>query len=188
MIILLLCEPRSGSTNLAHWFNSNKNFTVLQEPLNKNGLNFKKKIPPHMWEYNTNHLLIKEIYNQNANLEELINLSDKVILLYRIDVKEQLDSWLVASETNQWSSEWISNRIVITNKDMKVDYFNKLKSGFKNDYLNNPKFFNISYEELYNGDGIKKVINYLNIDSVENKDFPYGKKYKISAGKPIKLI
>jgi hypothetical protein len=187
MIILILAEPRSGSTNLAHWFNSNKNFTVLQEPLNKSGLNFKNNIPPHEWEYNTNHLLIKEIYNQNVNLEELINLADKVILLYRIDVEQQLDSWLVASETNRWNSEWISNRIVITNKDMKVDYFNKLKSGFKNDYLNNSKFFNISYEELYSDNGIEKVIDYLNMDELENKNFPYGHKYRINS-KPNKLI
>jgi hypothetical protein len=188
MVILILAEPRSGSTNLANWFNSNKNFTVLQEPLNKNGLNFKEKVPPHQWEYDTDYLLIKEIYTPTTNLEELINLADKVILLYRDNVKEQLESWLVAISTNQWSSEWVSNRVVINNKDYKVGYFNKLKSGFKNDYLNNPKFFKISYEELYSGDGIEKVIDYLNIDSVENKDFPYGKRYRININKPNTLI
>ena len=38
MIILLLCEPRSGSTNLANWFFINKKFTVLfipSDPLSK---------------------------------------------------------------------------------------------------------------------------------------------------------
>jgi hypothetical protein len=181
MVILILAEPRSGSTNLADWFNSNKNFTVLQEPLNKNGLSFKKNVPPYKWEYSTEYLLIKEIYTPTVNLKELINLADRVILLYRVDVKEQLESWLVASETNQWSSEWINNRAVITNRDYKVGYFNTLKSGFKKDYLNNPKFFKVSYEELYYDNGFQKVVEYLNIGGVENKNFPYGQKYRITS-------
>jgi hypothetical protein len=188
VVITILAEPRSGSTNLANWFNSNKNFTVLQEPLNKNGLNLKKNVPPHKWEYDTDYLLIKEIYTPTLNLVELINLADKVILLYRVNVKEQLESWLVASETNQWSSEWISNRVVINNKDIKIDYFNKLKYGFKNDYLNNPKFFKISYEELYYNNGFQKVLDYLNMDELENKNFPYGRKYRINVNKTKSII
>jgi len=188
MKILLLCEPRSGSTNLANWFICNKDFTVLQEPLNKNGLDYKKGISPREWEYTTDHFLIKEIYVPNANLVDLINLADKIILLYREKVEEQIESWLVASQTNQWSSEWASGRIVITREDDKINYFRSLKSGFKNDYLDNQDFFSISYEELYNGNGIEKVIDYLNIDTLENKNFPYGKKYKLEPIKPTRLI
>ena len=42
MVITILAEPRSGSTNLADWFKSNKDFTILQEPLNKHGKSYKK--------------------------------------------------------------------------------------------------------------------------------------------------
>ena len=34
MVITILAEPRSGSTNLTNWFYHNKNFTTLFEPLN----------------------------------------------------------------------------------------------------------------------------------------------------------
>ena len=32
MVVLLLCEPRSGSTNLTNWFYNNKDFTTLYNP------------------------------------------------------------------------------------------------------------------------------------------------------------
>jgi len=179
MFITIIAEPRSGSTNLAKWFTRYKNFTVLQEPTNKESVNYKKGEPITNWTYNTEHFLIKEIYLPDTDLTELINLSDKVILLYRENDIEQLESWLVATETKNWVLEWVTNRIKITNQEDKEKYFYSLKNGFKNEYLNNDNFFKISYEELYYNNGIEKVINYLNIDYIKNKDFPYGKKYKI---------
>ncbi len=38
MVITILAEPRTGSTNLADWFNFNNDFTVLQ-------VSFKINIP-----------------------------------------------------------------------------------------------------------------------------------------------
>jgi hypothetical protein len=180
MIILLLCEPRSGSTNLAHWFNSNKNFTVLQEPLNKESIDYKKGEPIGEWMYDTEHFLIKEIYFHNNDLTELINLSDKIILLYRENDIEQLESWLVAIETKQWISEWVSNRVKIRNQQDKENYFYSLKNGFENEYLNEGSFFKISYEELYYNNGFQKILDYLDIAELENKNFPYGLKYRIN--------
>jgi hypothetical protein len=90
MVITILAEPRSGSTNLANWFKSNKNFTVLQEPLNKNGMSYKKDIPVDKWFYDTSHLLIKEIYTPDKNLKELIQFSDKIIILYRFPFKYRI--------------------------------------------------------------------------------------------------
>jgi hypothetical protein len=187
MFITILAEPRSGSTNLANWFTLYKNFTVLSEPLNKKSWYYKKGEPVNTWTYNTEHFLIKEIYSPNADLTELINLSDKIILLYRENDIEQLESWLQSVETENWISEWVSNRIKITNQESKKNYFYSLKDGFKNEYLNDNNLFKISYEELYYKNGIQKVIDYLNIDSVENKNFPYGRKYRIDST-PNKLI
>ena len=179
MIITLLCEPRSGSTNLANWFHYYENFTILQEPLNKNVEHYKKEVPINEWRYDTEHLLIKEIYIPKAKIEELITLSDKVILLYREDVKEQLESWLVANQTNEWSSEWFSNHIKIPNRGGAVDYFKILKTEFKEKYLDN-NYFKISYEELYYNNRIQKIVDYLELDCVKNENFPYGKKYRIN--------
>jgi len=83
VVITILAEPRSGSTNLTNFFESNKDITILQEPLNEYGKSYKKNIPINRWTYNTNHLLIKEVYDPNKNLKELIQFSDKIIILYR---------------------------------------------------------------------------------------------------------
>ena len=187
MVITILAEPRSGSTNLTKWFTSYKKFTVLQEPLNKIGINYKNGEPISKWRYDTEHLLIKEVYVPNTNLTELIQISDKVILLYRENDIEQLESFLVATETQKWISEWRINRIKITNQQDKENYFYSLKDGFKNEYLNDSSFFKISYEELYYNNGFQKIVDYLNLDCIKNENFPYGQKYRITST-PNKLI
>jgi hypothetical protein len=71
MIITILAEYRSGSTNLAKWFEQNPDFTVLIEPLNPHGIGNRRQIKkitksdknPKLWNYATKHLLVKEIYD-----------------------------------------------------------------------------------------------------------------------------
>jgi hypothetical protein len=50
---------------------------------------------------------------------------------------------------------------------------------FEIEYRLNNDMFKISYEELYYKNGFEKIVNYLNIDSVKNIDFPYGQKYRL---------
>lgn len=179
MIITILAEPRSGSTNLANWFSLNKKFTVFYEPLNigmKKFNEYKGDSSPKVWKYNTTHLLIKEIYTPDKNVKELIEISDKLIILYRENTLEQTQSWLNAIKTNNWSHPWAYNAEFIKNEN--PSYFNEIKKGIKENYLNND-YFNISYEELYYNNGFQKILNYLNIDNLENKDFPYGSKYRV---------
>jgi LPS sulfotransferase NodH len=182
MIITILAEPRTGSTNLTKWFSNNENFTTLQEPLNKDSMDYKNEEPIKNWMYQTNHLVIKEIYlpfeSSKKNIIELFNISDRIILLYRENIIEQLESFLVATQTQKWSSEWVSNRVPITDVKSKEDYFYNMKNEFKKDYLDK-NYFKISYEELYYNSGFQKIIDYINLDYVKNKDFPYGSKYKM---------
>lgn len=179
MIITILAEPRSGSTNLANWFSTYESFTVFQEPLNKRGLGYQKNKPIKEWEFNTPHLLIKEIYTPDSDLKELIEYSDILILLYRENYSEQIESWLVASETNNWSSQWIKNRIVINNFEIKKEYFKNLKERFFKEFINKSNFFKISYEELYYKNGFQKILDYINLDELKNENFPHGSKYRI---------
>jgi hypothetical protein len=182
MVITILAEPRSGSTNLANWFRGHKKFTILQEPLNigmKKFNEYKGDTSPKEWKYNTPYLVIKEIYLPNADLTELIGISDKIILLYRENDIQQLESWLVANETKKWISPWVINSIKISNQQDKENYFYSLKNGFKNEYLNDSNLFKISYEELYYNNGLQKILDYLNIDCLKNENFPYGSKYRV---------
>ncbi len=188
MVITILAEPRTGSTNLADWFKSNNDFTILQEPLNKYGKSYKKNNPINTWVYNTPHLLIKEIYDPNKDLSELIEFSNKIIILYRENKKEQLESWLVAKVTNNWVGNWVNRKINIPDKELKIEFFNEMVNGFEKEYRLCNDMFKISYEELYYNNGFEKIVRYLNIDSVKNIDFPYGQKYRLDNIETHKLI
>lgn len=188
MIITILAEPRTGSTNLAYWFRLNKEFTVLIEPYNPYTYDYKKGKKLSEWEYDTPHLLIKEIYTIDTDLNDLITKSDKIIILYRENKKEQSESWAAANSTNNWTESWRPNdRVKYHMNDTKIDYFYNLVHGFNINYISNEKYFKISYEELYYNNGLKKIIDYLNLDCVKNENFPFGQKYRIDSA-PNKLI
>jgi hypothetical protein len=186
MVITILAEPRSGSTNLANWFYFNKNFTLLFEPITSPEWKwYKHGISPKLWKYKTSHLLVKEIFRPDVDFSELIEISDKLIILYRENITEQTESWLNATKTNNWDKVWVFKENLIADHD--ASYFYQIKNGIKENYLNK-NYFNISYEELYYNNGFQKVLDYLNINELENKNFPYGQKYRIDVNKPKSLI
>jgi hypothetical protein len=183
MIITILAEPRSGSTNLTNWFYFNKNFTTLFMPSDPKSKWYKKESPKE-YKYNTEHLLIKEDYYHYKNYDELFSISDKIILLYRENLEEQIESWTNAKLTNNWDNEWLSKNI---KSETETIFFTELKNNFKKEYLDK-NYFSISYEELYYRNGFQKILDYLSINYLENKNFPIGKKYKINATKPKTII
>lgn len=183
MIITILAEPRSGSTNLANWFFLNKSFTTLFIPSDSKSKWYTQKSPKE-YTYNTKYLLIKEDYYQYKNFDELISISDKIILLYRENVKEQIESWTNAKLTNNWDNQWTLKNIKNNNE---IEFFIELKNSFKKEYLDKD-YFKISYEELYYNNGFVKILDYLDITDLENKNFPYGKKYRINVNTTKNLI
>jgi len=95
---------------------------------------------------------------------------------------------LVAKVTNNWEGKWVNGKIHIPNKQLKVEFFNKMVDSFEKEYRLNNNMFKISYEELYYNNGFEKIVNYLNIDSVKNINFPYGEKYRLVNIETNKLI
>jgi hypothetical protein len=177
MVITILAEPRSGSTNLANWFALNKNFTVLFEPITCSECDwYKHGTPPKSWRYIKPHLLVKEIYRPGIDFSELIEISDKLIILYRKNIIEQTESWLNAVKTNSWHKQWVFKEELIQNRDTT---FNEIKDGIKKEYLDKD-YFNISYEELYYNGGFQKIVDYLELECVKNENFPVGEKYRIN--------
>jgi hypothetical protein len=191
MIVTILSEPRSGSTNLAKWFSINKDFTVLFEPFNpdmKSSKWYKFGESPTIWKYNTKHLLIKEIYDKNhPQLNELMGISDKIIILYREDIETQTESWINAYNTKNWDNPWVYIEPKKLSEDI-MKYFYDIKHSLKENFIEAKQHFTISYEELYYNNGLQRVVDYLNIDGVENVGFPYGQKYRINIDKPRSLI
>jgi hypothetical protein len=174
MVITIIAEPRSGSTNLTNWFCFNKKFTTLFIPSDPKS-KWYKTVSPGEYKFNTDHLIIKEDYYQYKNYDDLINICDKVILLYRENVQEQIDSWINAKTTNNWDRGWVYKNI---KNDEETFFFKKLKKSFKEDYLDKD-YFKISYEELYFNNGFQKIVDYLRLDCVKNENFPVGKKYRL---------
>ena len=130
MIITILAEPRSGSTNFTNWFYFNKNFTILFEPITSPKWKwYKHGTPPKLWEYKTPHLLVKEIFRPEVDFSELIEISDKLIILYRENITEQTQSWLNENKTNNWDKVWVFKEDLIKNED--ESYFNKIKNVIK---------------------------------------------------------
>jgi len=180
VVVTILAEPRSGSTNLANWFYFNKKFTTLFIPSDPQSKWYKSESPKD-YKYNTQHLLIKEDYYHYKNFDELISISDKIILLYRENAEEQIESWTNAKLKNNWHNAWVSNNI---KNDIETNFFLELKKSFQEIYLNK-NYFKISYEELYYNNGFEKIVNYLNIEEVKNIKFPIGNKYRINKTKTL---
>lgn len=177
MIITILAEPRSGSTNLANWFLLKEKFTVLFEPITSPQWKwYQNGVSPRLWTYPTLHLVVKEIYHPGVNFSELVEISDKVIILYRENENEQSQSWLNASKTNNWDKQWVFKEELVRNED--AAFFSEIKYGIKKDYLEKD-YFKVSYEELYYRYGFQRVLDYINLPDLENKNFPYGKKYRV---------
>lgn len=174
MIITLLCEPRSGSTNLARWFSTYENFTVLQEPLTNSSLAHYRnnELPPTKWIYSTEHLVVKELFG--AYTTEILNLSDKVVLLYRENEKEQVESWINSTTTGNWHDRWIYSEV--GNQDGAAS-IKELKERFKEELLSK-EYFRISYEDLYYRGKLQKLLDYLKIKELKDVGFPYGFKYR----------
>jgi len=184
MIITIIAEPRSGSTNLTNWFGLKKEFTVFFEPLNtgmKLYNQYKGDISPKDWVYNTKYLLVKEIYQADSPfLKELVSISHKVIILYRENTKLQEESFQMAVYTGNWDRNWSysPNKIeAISNVDL--EWFSNLKSNFKSEYVDDDSYFRISYEELYYKNGFQRIVDYIDLPEVKNINFPYGTKYRI---------
>lgn len=178
MILTIIAEPRSGSTNLANWFNLQKSFTVLYEPIsNPNTKWFKNNEPLNTWEYKTPNLLIKEVYNGQTDFTDLINFSDKIIVLYRENTKEQTESYINSKNTGNWGDSWSYNKNY--DNEFDIQFFKTLKENFKELYIKDDSF-TITYEDLYIRDEFEKIINFLNIDGVTNKNFPYGNRYRVN--------
>jgi hypothetical protein len=181
MVVTILAEPRSGSTNLAKWFTRNKNFTVLFEPFNRYTTSYKFGESPKLWKYITKHFLVKEIYNKyHPQNKELLDISDKVIILHRESDESQKESWINAFITGNWDKSWSHT----TPKKLPDDIISGLydiKSSLKSDFIDCGKYFTISYEELYYNNGFQRIVDYINLPEVQNIDFPYGTKYRVDS-------
>ena len=183
MVITILAEPRSGSSNLLHWFGLHPNYTLVFEPIT-NPTFFKKKSSKNLkygnlndinsYKYNTPHLVIKEIANITEYHNTILNNSDKVIVLFREDYKKQLESFMLAYNTDNWFGRYVYDEKYIVTQEQLI--LNKSKEQIE---VYKSKYFSISYEDLYHRDKIKELIDYIGDSDLYSIPFPYGEKYRL---------
>jgi hypothetical protein len=187
MIISLIVEPRSGSTNLANCFYNNIDFTVLFQPSDPKSKWYTKDTP-NDYRYLTKHLMIKEDFLSNNYFKELVGISDKVIFLYRENIEEQISSWVNAKITDNWENNWSYDSKIMLDNETEIIFFKYLKEKFVSFMEANPNSLKISYEELYNNNGFDKIREFLGLDNTKDIIFPIGKRYRVNVNKSKKFI
>lgn len=184
MIIVIIAEPRSGSTNLALWFRNLGNIDLLYEPItNPNMKWFKDNEPIANWKFKKEIVVIKETFNTISDFSELIGIANKVIFLHRENYIEQLESFTHAMNTNNWDSIWFDTEF----DKNKIKDFELLFSNIKDRYKEFKSKYDIgielSYEKLYFNNQIDELIEYLNLPILKKYKFPINQKYRVTDAK-----
>ena len=161
MRILIIAHHRSGSTSFGKWLSMELNYQYVNEPYNNNQ---NERLYS---AFNSLNVVSKFLYSDFKNktqIEETINLFDKVILLKRNNVRESAVSILIAKETNKYHHKYkINNHWVEENKD-KI--YNESLNFIKiNNEISKLNGLQITYEGIYDTqEDIEKVKNYIEID------------------------
>jgi len=193
MKIILICEPRSGSTMLGRWFHAQNEFDVRYESLiekSKDWIGGK----PESYKIGKgyNYLVLKEVYYSDNEVHidwnKFIDTFDKVVFLHREDKQDQLKSWNHSIETKNWCQPYRYNNNSPINIE-KQNFFLELKDRYTNFRLKNKhKGFTISYEDLYVKGKIGDLKAYLDIPHPLTREFPEGQRLRYSKIKNTKLI
>lgn len=173
MVYTLIAEPRSGGTDLTDWFEEVlTGFTIAQEPYLKNSENFfshTEDVTDVKWIDEHENVFIREIYERGRDFTNLINRSDKVFCLYRNNWYAQTKSKLFHQYQTEYRRHYTKKEMdEIANHDMIVDHyyveFGKDKKSFQN-FIKTNKFMSVSYENLYYGNDIQKIIEFFNFNT-----------------------
>ena len=120
-----------------------------------------------IWE--RDNVVVKMIIGEGDYWYEDIKLKfDKVVVLYRENIKEQAESYAYAANSIDWHMPYIYNPSNISEEEYKKAY---TKIGSRVDELKSINAFQISYENLYlSGTDRDRLDEYIGIT---NKSFRF---------------
>lgn len=185
MIYTIIAEGRCGGQSLLGWLKIvlKNNYIIANEPFRKGNTIYTTNTTKTDFSWlkeNTNYV-IKELNDDNSSetFKKLLELSDKVICIYRENWKEQVYSQLYGQKTKKWHTKYtIEQRDKLVSEDDVINYYNSFykqkKEGFQK-FIKENNLESISYEELYYNNGIEKLKKHFNIES--NIEFPFGQRY-----------
>jgi hypothetical protein len=173
MKILLYTGYRTGSRSLGDWLSHELNIEYHHEPFNiTNTKSLEKYANFNLDEIDNCVVKISPIDDFDFN--KIVNKFDKIILLYRKNIKEQAESFIWAKYASLYHHTFIDAKLqnahyTIDDKFLK-DKSEEIEIEIKriaseNEYITSLNSgLLISYEELYLSEiGLKKIEDYLNI-------------------------
>lgn len=185
MKILLLCEPRSGSTSLANWFIENRNFDVrFETAMNDSNDWVGVGINNIIQRPDCRHLVLKEVYYGRMSEHvidwvQYLDFCDKIVFLYRENEQDQIISWNHAQVTGNFCGQYPEGVVEMVKSN--AEYLSKLKRRFKEfREEHKDRGLTISYEDLYMRNKIHILIEYLNLSDELTYKFPLGQRYRYS--------
>jgi hypothetical protein len=183
MVYTIIAEPRSGGTSLMDWIEKSlPNYVIAQEPyfIGNDHWVDGENTDDVEWINKYENLFIREIYRQDRKVDLLLEISDKVLCLYRDNWYDQVKS-ILYQEINDSQSYMTTYRKehvdrLVTDKLIyeKYDYFVKTKNEFQQ-WIKTNNLLCVSYEDLYYGEGINVIKEFFNIDTSLN--FPLSQRH-----------
>ena len=176
-MVSLLCTSRSGSTNLSYYLSKVLEMKFIQSPFSvERGLSYLKK--GNFYKLFIHHQPIS-YDNLFGYGERIVKISDKTILYDRRSKIEQSVSLAFKKRKYGKNFNLYHIREVYDFKKLNVKQIQECQEHFENhskaltdisEKYNLPIFY---YEDIFYGDGLQKLSDYLEIDI--NKDLQ--KKY-----------
>lgn len=182
LLYTIIAQYRTGGQNLMYWINQslNKEFTIIHEPFNSKYTEYTTNttLQDFSWLEDNKKYFIKELWYPELDYKKLLQISNKVICLYRENSHEQTISHLYSTKKNRYHHQY-------TQKDIDKIYNQEEYEKFKNEiHINKNTLLDfakenslplISYEELYYENGIEKFKEIFEFKS--DVPFPIGIKY-----------
>ncbi len=173
MKILLYTGYRTGSRSLGDWLGIELNLEYHHEPFNiNNPIAFKKYTNFNL--NSINDCIVKISPKDELEFNDMISYFDKIIILYRENIKEQAESFIWSKHKKLYHHSYVGDKFVYAHytiddtflKDNSLEIEEEIKRlEVENEYikaLSNGLL--ITYEELYFSEiGLKKLEEYLQI-------------------------
>lgn len=186
MRILVYALPRTGSNNLTRYIANSLYYKEIIEPYHHDRKWDWQLTEADIWE--RDNVVVKMIIGQGGYLfEDLKPKFDKVVILYRENLKEQAESYVHAANSDDWHIPYVYDPSKVTEEEY-IEAYEAFQSRI--DDLKSIDEFTVKYEDLYiAGIGKDELDQHLGITNKKYRFMLDGKnKYRREPTRGIKTL
>jgi hypothetical protein len=186
MRILVYALPRTGSNNLTRYIANSLYYKEIIEPYHHDRKWDWDLTEADIWE--RDNVVVKMIIGQgDYYFEDIKPKFDKVVILYRENIKEQAESYVHAANSVDWHVSYTYDPTKVTEEEY-LDAYTKFTTRVED--LKRINEFTVKYEDLYiSGIGKDELDKYLGITNRAYRFMLDGKnKYRREPIKEIKTL